>query len=308
MDLTLNGIEYKPLITVITASYNSVDYIEDCIKSVQAQSYDEIEHIIVDGGSNDGASDIIAKYAERKESRISWWCSESDNGIYAAWNKALKHASGEWIYFLGADDLLVNDDVMAKVIDLLSEKKDDMKSHSKSKMPYLAYGRVNVVQEDGHIYDKWGKDWTIVKTEFFETAVFGNLIPHQGVFQHISLFNDLGDFDTSFKIAGDSELITRALTSSNHSLDDRVWFLDLRIADFLAGGASGNIKTALKGWQENIKIYKNYSVPKNSFKRFRLICYFQFKIFCFSGLQKYITMWIADILHIMQGKGRFWTK
>jgi glycosyltransferase involved in cell wall biosynthesis len=94
----------KPLITIVTVVYNGVLTLEKSILSVISQSYKNIEYIIVDGGSTDGTIDIIKKY----QYKISFWVSEPDNGIYDAMNKAVAKSSGDWIYFLGADDLMFN--------------------------------------------------------------------------------------------------------------------------------------------------------------------------------------------------------
>lgn len=93
-----------PLITVITVSYNAVSSIEDTIKSVINQSYKNIEFIIIDGQSTDGTVDIIKKY----EKQIAYWTSEPDNGVYDAMNKGIDKSTGEWIIFLGADDILLD--------------------------------------------------------------------------------------------------------------------------------------------------------------------------------------------------------
>ena len=94
-----------PKITIITVSYNCVDTIEKTILSIINQTYSNIEYIIIDGASTDGTVDIIKKYQDR----ITYWVSEPDNGIYDAWNKGIKASNGEWISFVGADDILIND-------------------------------------------------------------------------------------------------------------------------------------------------------------------------------------------------------
>ena len=89
-------------ISVVTVCYNAADTIEKTMLSVLNQTYHDIEYIIIDGGSTDGTVEIIRKYADR----IAYWVSEPDKGIYDAMNKGIKVATGEYIYFLGADDLL----------------------------------------------------------------------------------------------------------------------------------------------------------------------------------------------------------
>ena len=89
-----------PLISIITVSYNAVKTIEDTIVSVLGQTYSNIEYIIIDGGSTDGTLDIIKKY----EDKITYWVSEPDKGIYDAMNKGILKATGDYLFFLGADD------------------------------------------------------------------------------------------------------------------------------------------------------------------------------------------------------------
>jgi glycosyltransferase involved in cell wall biosynthesis len=95
--------ENKPLITIITVVRNGEKTLENTILSVIGQDYINLEYIIIDGLSNDGTLDIIKKY----EDKIDYWISEPDKGIYDAMNKGINLATGEWILFLGSDDLLV---------------------------------------------------------------------------------------------------------------------------------------------------------------------------------------------------------
>lgn len=95
---------YKPLISVVTVSYNAVTTIEQTILSVVNQSYNNIEYIIIDGGSTDGTVDIIKKYADK----IAYWISEPDGGIYYAMNKGINVATGEWVHFRNCGDFFFN--------------------------------------------------------------------------------------------------------------------------------------------------------------------------------------------------------
>jgi glycosyltransferase involved in cell wall biosynthesis len=93
-----------PLISIITVVLNGEKDIEKAIQSVVDQSYRNVEFIVIDGESTDGTLEILSKYNHK----IDFWISEKDSGIYDAMNKALQYSNGEWIFFLGADDVLVN--------------------------------------------------------------------------------------------------------------------------------------------------------------------------------------------------------
>jgi len=94
---------HRPVISIITVVRNGREVIERTIQSVLDQRYPNIEYIVIDGGSTDGTVDIIKRYA----SRISYWVSEPDKGIYDAMNKALDHVRGEGHLFLNAGDYFV---------------------------------------------------------------------------------------------------------------------------------------------------------------------------------------------------------
>lgn len=94
--------EGTPLISVVIAVLNRRDYIGKAIESVALQSYENIELIIIDGGSDDGTIEVLKQY----DLQIDYWISEPDNGIYDALNKGIKQANGDWINIQGSDDFL----------------------------------------------------------------------------------------------------------------------------------------------------------------------------------------------------------
>lgn len=99
------------------AVYNRVTVVEQAISSVVNQTYNNIEFIIIDGGSTDGTIDIIKKY----ENKIAYWVSEPDTGIYNALNKGIKYASGDYIQILGSDDCLTDIKTIEHVVEVLQD-------------------------------------------------------------------------------------------------------------------------------------------------------------------------------------------
>ena len=184
-DLEKERIEELPLVTVVTVVLNNKDGLEKTIKSVINQTYPNVEYIVIDGGSTDGTLDVIRRY----ENYIDYWISESDEGIYDAWNKGLKLFLSNWISFLGAGDIYDNEAVFNYVLTILEhkEKRDPLYISSKIKL-----GK-NIIGE------AW--DWKVFR-KYMNVA-------HIGSFHSRKLFNKYGIFNKYFKIAGDYELLLR---------------------------------------------------------------------------------------------------
>lgn len=102
-------------VSVVTVCYNAVQTLEKTMLSVLNQTYPNVEYIIIDGGSTDGTVDIIKKYADR----LAYWVSEPDKGIYDAMNKGTRVATGDFLYFLGADDLFFSCDTLSTITPLM---------------------------------------------------------------------------------------------------------------------------------------------------------------------------------------------
>lgn len=184
-------------ITVIVAVFNGAKTLQRCIDSVAEQTYPHKELIVMDGGSTDGTVEILKANSDK----ITYWESERDRGISHAWNKALDRARGEWICFLGADDYFYEPDVLKLMSPYLARAYPPTR---------VVYGQVAVVTDKGNLLGMPAKPWQELRPHFF----LGMNIPHQGVFQHRSLFEVHGYFDESFRIAGDYELLMRELVSA----------------------------------------------------------------------------------------------
>lgn len=195
--------EAQPLISIVVASYNMGATLPQCINSVLQQTYPSVELIVVDGGSVDGSPEYLKSQADK----LAYWISEPDNGVYDAWNKGLAKASGDWICFLGADDYLWDEDVLGTITEQLVRLPAKIR---------VAYGKIMVVDQNGVLLHARGQPWSSVKHRF--PALMS--IPHPGTMHRSDLFQCYGVFDSSFKIAGDYELLLRELqTGDAHFLD-----------------------------------------------------------------------------------------
>lgn len=171
-------------LSIITVVRNAEKTIEKTIESVINQTYDDYEYIIVDGCSTDATNEIIETYLER----ISKYVSEPDVGIYDAMNKGIGFASGEWIYFLGADDILYCDDILQLVF--ANDYNDDD----------VIYGSV-LLKSSGIIFDG----------EFSYEKLCSKSPCHQAVFYRKELFERYGTFDLKYRTTADYVLHIRTL-------------------------------------------------------------------------------------------------
>jgi glycosyltransferase involved in cell wall biosynthesis len=190
------------LISIILVTFNADAYLQRCLDSIYAQSYPRIEIIVMDGASTDNTLSVLQQNAVR----LAFWKSETDNGIYDAMNKALDYVQGEWVYFIGADDVLTPDFSM-----LAQELKD----------PHLIYYG-NVI--------KSGKKY-LGELSPYRQAKTG--INHQAIIYPV-LFFDKRRYDTRYVISADHVLNM----GCNSMKDYRFAFRDYDIAVFNDSGIS----------------------------------------------------------------------
>ena len=204
-------------VSIITVCFNSGTTLRQTIESVLSQTHNDIEHIIIDGDSNDESMSIVNEY----RSRLGKVVSEPDNGLYDAMNKGLGLATGEIIGILNSDDFFENDNVIESVVSMFS---------SDSALETV-FGEVVFVNPDDldsvvrHYSAKNFKPWKLR---------FGWMPPHPATFIKKSVYKKIGNYRMDFKIAADYELFIRLFLKHETSYK----FLDEVIVRMRTGGAS----------------------------------------------------------------------
>lgn len=183
-----------PLVTIITAVFNGVDQIERALSSVAAQSYKNIEHIVIDGGSTDGTKELL----ERNRGKLAVLISEPDNGIGDAWNKGLRRATGEIIGILNADDYY-DPAAIAEVV----------KVSLSITSPAIYYGSVTYIDNSGIPFR------TIDRVFSPRMLMLGPQIIHTSVFVDRKIYDNVGYFDDRLNIAVDADFLLRAHCSGS---------------------------------------------------------------------------------------------
>lgn len=205
-------------ISLITACFNSEKTVGDTIKSVNIQTYNDIEHVIVDGNSDDRTVEIAKELAARNPVIVS----EPDKGIYDAFNKGLNIASGEIIGFINSDDLYIDADVVSEVMAVFEDPTVD------GCFADLVY----VSPENTKKVKRVWKSAALSSRDYER-----GLIPaHPTVFLRREIYERFGNFDLSLMLAADYEFLLRVFYKGgiNSRYVPRVW------VRMRSGGATGN--------------------------------------------------------------------
>ena len=236
-------------VSIITVSYNSAETIEETIRCVLNQDYQNIEYIIIDGESDDDTLDIINKY----KNEIDIVISEKDAGIYDAMNKGIKMATGDIIGILNSDDTYINEKVLTKVCDYFSFNRSTMGIYSD--LYYVKKNKLNRVWETGIVDQK-----SISK---------GNIIPHPTLFLRDIVYKQCDLYDLAYGNAADFEFIVRIISKYKIQLDYLKFF---SVKMKLGGSSNRELVSILKQNKQIIKILKKYNI------RFSLPFFFIYKI------------------------------
>lgn len=226
-----------PIFSIIVATLNSGRTLERCIKSILDQTFDQMELLVIDGGSVDDSVAILENF----DSRITYWKSESDQGLYHAFNKGIKNSRGKWLYFLGSDDILHSPRVLEEVNHKISTIERPAR---------LIYGRVVLQTEGQEIVKITGKK--------DETRINYLRIPfdHQATFYHRSIFDEYGPYDQKFAIIADYEHQLRLIIQ--HRV--KIQYIPVSIAIHPYGGISTLAKNRLMIFLEAEKIRNRFNI------------------------------------------------
>lgn len=227
----------KPLISIITVVFNGEKHLEETIQTVINQTYDNVEYIIIDGGSTDKTIDIIKKY----EDKIDYWISEKDKGISDAFNKGIKVSIGDYINFQGDGDGFYSSDSLEKVFQNINPYEDIFVS-----------AMIQRISPEGE---------ELYRSKYVEnfdkkSLLFKMSMPHQGLFTHKSYFERYGLFDINNTFCMDYEHLLRAY----HQFP-KVVTKDIIVAKWRADGL-GNGRT-LEIFKEYDKIKRDNKIANN---------------------------------------------
>jgi glycosyltransferase involved in cell wall biosynthesis len=226
--------------SIITCTYNSAAYLQENIDSVKSQTFDDFEHIFIDGFSADGTVEMINRYQEKFPGRVRLFQS-NPKGIADAMNRGIENARGEYIIHMHSDDSFYDSAVLKKVSNFIEA----------AGAPDLVYGKAKFINDTGSfriiphrkIYQKF-RHWLLLLT---------NYIPHQATFIKKSIFENHGGFDEQYKNSMDYEMWLRL-----SKLDIRACFFDSILCNFSMRADSQSTTGSSNSIRENIRIQEKY--------------------------------------------------
>jgi glycosyltransferase involved in cell wall biosynthesis len=231
-------------ISIITATYNSASTIKECIESVNAQTYKNIEHIIIDGASKDNTLEII----NNLPNRVTKIVSEPDKGIYDAMNKGIKAATGDVIGILNSDDFFTSDNIIETVVENFKNCDID-----------ALYGDVHFVNPDDITKSVRYYSSAIFKPSLFR---FGFMPAHPSFYMKRECYEKYGLYSLDYKIASDYDLLIRYL----HREKIKYKYINKDFVTMRTGGVSTeNFNSIVTLNKEIVRACKKYGIYTNLF-------------------------------------------
>jgi glycosyltransferase len=197
-----SNLDKRPLISLITVTYNSEKFLGQAMESVLAQDFQDFEHIIIDGASKDGTLAVIDRYRDQFTSRLVV-VSEPDRGIYDAMNKGLKLARGEIVGFLNSDDFFAESSVFSQIAEVYSRDNPD-----------IIYADLLYVDKANprHVIRRWTAGPIPSRK-----MRFGWHPPHPTLYIKNELIQSIGGFDLRYRLGADYALMLKLIESQNIS-------------------------------------------------------------------------------------------
>ena len=275
----------SPLITVVTVVLNGEEFIEETMLSVIQQSYQNIEYIIIDGGSIDTTPEIIKKY----KSEIAYYISESDDGIYDAMNKGVRKANGDWIVFMNAGDFFQGPEIINTVVKNIKNISDHVA---------IAYGGLSLISITGHpLLTIADREKVVLKKIRYKLP-----IPHQAQFIRLELMHKVGLFNTKYRIAGDYDMTVRLLSNYRCRQLDGLVTASMRV-----GGISADPANSLQVLKEDRQVQVDHNMPlKVTFILSVVRVYV--RIFIWAVLGEQNGRKTLDVLNYIRGRRSYWAK
>ena len=202
-------------ISIITINYNDKEGLRKTIESVISQTWQDFEFLVIDGNSSDGGKETILEY----ESKLDYWVSEPDKGVYNAMNKGIRKATGDFILFLNSGDLLHDKNVLEKVNTQINSDYG------------IYYGDVIVKKPNSERHKKYPE---VLSFSYFYT----NALCHQACFIKRSLFEEYFYYNEDYKIYSDGEFFIYTICAKNVPYKH----IDLIVSDYDFTGISSNPK------------------------------------------------------------------
>jgi glycosyltransferase involved in cell wall biosynthesis len=225
-------------VSVITVCKNAGLAIEKTVKSVISQTYPDLEYVVIDGASSDGTLSLLGEYSDR----ITKIISEPDQGIYPAMNKGIRLSSGDYIYFLNAGDYLIDQNTISEVVEFLSKNPGSQ----------VVYGNIEV----RHASDNTTVHKPPKADKILDELIIGAL-PHQATFAHRSVFQNLGLFNESYRVAADYEWFLRITENQAIQID----YMPIIVASYNAVGLSSDLEKSQPEVYDIQNKFSTYQTP-----------------------------------------------
>lgn len=220
----------KPLVSIITPSYNQAHFLEETIQSVINQDYPNLEYIIVDGGSSDGSVEIIQRYTQR----LAWWVSERDQGQTDALNKGFAHAQGDILAWLNSDDTYLPH-AITQAVDALQSRPE----------VGMVYGDANLIDQNGQVIGRFPAR----QTDYRRLRRGYVHIPQQAAFFRASLWRQVGPLDPTFYFAMDYDLWVRLAKLAPILYTAHMW------ANFRLHQTGKSVVSDERCWPEMVRVH-----------------------------------------------------